>query len=348
VVQPSAGEPGCRDENTPPRDHRLLKLVPPALGWLGPAVWLLVLPGQAPALPCRPDGDLVLVPAGDFWMGSEAAERRLARALSSPAVAAADWFSAELPRRRAAIPADVCLGRLLVTQARYADFVQQTGHASPGISRADYQRQGFLVHDYDRAVRPYLWRGRRPPPDRADHPVVLVSAYDAEAFCRWRHPAGRLPSEAEWEKAARGDDGRVFPWGADWDPARLNSATGGPGGTTAVGRYPAGASPYGLLDAVGNVFQWTATALADGRRVLKSCAWDDDPGLCRPAFRHARPPGSRHILVGFRCAEPPAGQAGGRAPSAAPPRTRRSRRWLAVPSPRTRHEARHRARWRPG
>ncbi|MGH7278438.1 MAG: formylglycine-generating enzyme family protein [Candidatus Rokuibacteriota bacterium] len=60
-------------------------------------------------------------------------------------------------------------------------------------------------------------------------------------------------------------------------------------------------SSFGLLGAVGNVFQWTSTAVSDGRRVLKGCAWDDEPGLCRPAFRHARPAASRHILIGFRC-----------------------------------------------
>lgn len=131
---------------------------------------------------------------------------------------------------------------------------------------------------------------------------MLVSASDAEAYCRWQGAGLRLPSEAEWEKTARGDGGRIFPWGDSWDATRLNSAASGIGGTTAVGRYPRGARPYGILDAVGNVFQWTSSVLPDGRRVMKGCAWDDDPGLCRPAFRHGRPPGSRHILFGFRCA----------------------------------------------
>ncbi|MBI4241814.1 MAG: SUMF1/EgtB/PvdO family nonheme iron enzyme [Candidatus Rokubacteria bacterium] len=147
----------------------------------------------------------------------------------------------------------------------------------------------------------YLWRDEHPPDGRADHPVVLVSAADVEAYCRWRHPEFRLPTEAEWEKAARGDRGWIFPWGNRWDPDRLNSAMRGPGGTTPVTRYPAGASAYGLFDAVGNVFQWTASTM-DGRRVVKGCAWDDEPGLCRPAFRHGRPADSRHILIGFRCA----------------------------------------------
>ena len=177
-------------------------------------------------------------------------------------------------------------------------------HRPPGISKSEYQRQGFLAHEYDTEVTPYLWPATPPPPGKADHPVVLVSAPAAEAYCRWQDPGGRLPTEAEWERAARGNDGRIFPWGNEWDPTRLNSAAGGPDGTTPVGHYPSGASPYGLLDAVGNVFQWTATRLADGRRVLKGCSWDDDAGLCRPAFRHGRPADSRHILIGFRCVAP--------------------------------------------
>lgn len=244
---------------------------------------------------------MVRVDAGPFWMGSDAAERRLADELSSEATRQARWFDVELSRRRVELPA-FCIDRVLVSQAQYARFVVATGHRVPGISKAEYVRQGFLVHDYDREVTPYLWHDRRPPDRLRDHPVVLVSAADAEVYCRWRQPSLRLPTEAEWEKAARGDDGRPFPWGTVWDPARANSAASGVNGTTAVDRYPNGASPYGLLDAVGNVFQWTASTLADGRHVLKGCGWDDDAGLCRPAFRHGRPPESRHILIGFRCA----------------------------------------------
>lgn len=249
---------------------------------------------------------MVYVEAGSFWMGSDAAERRLADELSSGATRQARWFDMELPRQHVQLHA-LCIDRLLVTQAEYAAFVQATGHRVPAISKADYLRQGFLVHDYDREVTPYLWRQRRPPARLRDHPVVLVSAADAEAYCRWRAPGLRLPTEAEWEKAARGDQRWIFPWGNVWDSSRANSAESGVNGTTSVGRYTDGASPYGLLDAVGNVFQWTASRLADGRRILKGCGWDDDAGLCRPAFRHARPAASRHILIGFRCAAPPEG-----------------------------------------
>jgi formylglycine-generating enzyme required for sulfatase activity len=250
---------------------------------------------------------MVLVPAGPFWSGSDRAERRLAYALSSQAVKDAKWFEAELPHHRITLPA-FCIDRLLVTQLQYGAFVAATGHQPPGIKKDEYLRQGFLVHDYDREVTRYLWQNGSPPGKMVDHPVVLVSAEDAEAYCRWRRPGLRLPTEAEWEKAARGDRGWVFPWGNRWDPERLNSAQRGPGSTTPASRYPAGASPYGVFDAVGNVFQWTASALAEGRRVVKGCAWDDDAGLCRPAFRHGRPAESRHILIGFRCASPVAGE----------------------------------------
>jgi formylglycine-generating enzyme required for sulfatase activity len=243
------------------------------------------------------------VPDGSFWMGSDGSERRLAAALSSRAVREARWFEAELPRRRRTLPA-FCIDRFLVTQGQYAAFVAATGHRPPGIEKNDYLRQGFLIHDYEREVTRYLWRNGNPPESLENHPVVLVGAGDAEAYCWWRHPAFRLPGEAEWERAARGDHGWIFPWGNRWDPARLNSATLGPGGPTPVTRYPMGASPYGLFDAVGNVFQWTASTFADGRRVVKGCAWDDEAGLCRPAFRHGRPAESRHILIGFRCAGP--------------------------------------------
>lgn len=270
---------------------------------LGLSAALLVVLGAGPAfaehLPCPDPSRMALIPAGPFWMGSDETERELARSLSSPAARAAPWFEAELPPRKMILPS-YCLDRYLVTQSEYAAFVRATVRTPPGISRAEYDRQGFRVHDYDRIWTRYLWRDARPPAGTEDHPVVLVSALDAEAYCRWR--GLRLPSEAEWEKGARGSDGRPFPWGARWDPERLNSADRGPGSTTPVARYESGVGPYGLFDAVGNVFQWTTTALRDGPRVVKGCAWDDEAGLCRPAFRHGRPAESRHILIGFRCA----------------------------------------------
>jgi formylglycine-generating enzyme required for sulfatase activity len=218
---------------------------------------------------CPESVHMVHVQGGPFWMGSDAADRRLADTLSSAATRLARWLDMELSRRRLALPA-FCIDRWLVTHDDYEAFVRATGRRQPENSKADYLAQGFLVHDYDREVTPYLWRHQRPPGRLRDHPVVLVSAADAEDYCRWRHAALRLPTEAEWEKAARGEDGRSFPWGAAWDASRTNSVTSGISGTTPVGRYPNGASPYGLLDAVGNVFQWTSLA---GRPAGAERAW---------------------------------------------------------------------------
>jgi formylglycine-generating enzyme required for sulfatase activity len=132
---------------------------------------------------------------------------------------------------------------------------------------------------------------------------VLVDREDARAYCAWRGRREgldlRLPTEAEWEAACRGRRARLFPWGDDW---RDDAAQVGADGTAPVCAHPDGATPEGVHDLAGNVFEWTASAMPDGRPVLKGCAWDDAPGTCRCAFRHGRPASSRHILIGFRCA----------------------------------------------
>ncbi len=135
--------------------------------------------------------------------------------------------------------------------------------------------------------------------------MVLVSHADAEAYAAWltevTDRTWRLPSELEWEKAARGTDGRIFPWGDEWDPTRLNSHDQGPFDTTPVGSHPDGASPFGLLDAAGQVYEWTATPAGEGRYLVKGGSWDDSGcGVCRPAARHGRPETIKHVIIGFR------------------------------------------------
>ncbi|HEY7984782.1 MAG TPA: SUMF1/EgtB/PvdO family nonheme iron enzyme, partial [Ktedonobacterales bacterium] len=156
---------------------------------------------------------------------------------------------------------------------------------------------------------------------RLDHPVVKVSWLDATAYAAWlARVTGlpwRLPTEAEWEWAARGEEGRLYPWGDQWDPARANTSEGGKGGTTPVGAYAGrgDASPCGAHDMAGNEWEWTSSAWQqypnDDRRgsnqvdstknrVLRGGSWYFNARIARVAFR-----GSRG-LGGFRlvCAVP--------------------------------------------
>ena len=122
-----------------------------------------------------------------------------------------------------------------VTNQEYAEFVAETGRQAP-------------EH----------WGGNTPPPELRNHPVVHVTWEDADAYCRWA--GASLPTEAQWEKAARGTDGRTFPWGNDWDRSKCRCSTeqGPAEGTAPVGAFPSGASPFGCLDMAGNVSEWCA------------------------------------------------------------------------------------------
>ena len=223
--------------------------------------------------------EMVDIPGGSFEMGD------------------ADGRPDEAPRMATVSPFRLMLFE--VTNAQFAAFVAETGHVT------DPERRGFGYVWPGRwtKVPGADWRHRSGPASNPigldDHPVVQVSWRDAGAFCR--HHGLRLPSEEGWEFAARGTDGRIFPWGDTYDPALLNSHDAGPFDTVPVGSFPAGASPYGLLDAAGMVFEWTASPGNPGRFLVKGGSWDDSGcGVCRPAARHARPADIKHILVGFR------------------------------------------------
>jgi len=163
---------------------------------------------------------------------------------------------------------------------------------------------------------PRDWEEDRPPKGKESHPVVYVDWYDALAYCDWLSRVLRrtvtLPSEAQWEKAARGDrDTREYPWGEAFEPGLCNSLKLALGDTTPVGIFPAGASPYGVLDMAGNVWEWTRSLWRraeedtefgypyrpdDGRenleadrgipRVLRGGAFYDGAGLVRCAYRY--------------------------------------------------------------
>ncbi len=199
----------------------------------------------------------VIVPAGDFIMGSDANEREAAYSLDEAAYGhsrtrTGRWYEAESGRHIVATGA-YAITATPITNAQYARFASATGHPAPDVNVDVWLGYG-LVHPYARTRR-HAWQDRMPPEGRRDHPVVLVSHADALAYASWlaseTDQSWRLPTEAEWEKAARGSNGARFPWGDEFDAARLNSHDQGPFDTMPVGSFPAGGSPFGLLDAAG-------------------------------------------------------------------------------------------------
>lgn len=254
--------------------------------------------------------ELVPIPAGPFVIGSDRTEREMAYRLDEAAYGhsatrTAKWYENEPDRRDETLPA-FAITRTPITNRQYAAFIAATGRPAPDVDPATWRGYG-LIHPFERTRR-HAWVTGAPPAGREDHPVVLVAQADAVAYAAWlSQQTGRrwrLPTEREWEKAVRGTDGRTFPWGDEWDPARLNTRDRGPFDTTPVGRFPQGAGPFGLLDGAGEVFEWTGTAASGGgapRYIVKGGSWDDSGcGVCRPAARHARPADLKHILIGFR------------------------------------------------
>jgi formylglycine-generating enzyme required for sulfatase activity/Holliday junction resolvase-like predicted endonuclease len=170
-----------------------------------------------------------------------------------------------LPLQVARIAQGFFIARTPVTNSQYARFVAKTGHAPPRH-----------------------WEGKTPPKQIARHPVTYVSWDDATAYAK--RAGGRLPTEQEWEKAARGTDGREYPWG-EWAEDYCNSMEAGTSGTTPVGQYsPQGDSPYGCADMAGNVWEWTASEYkpGSGERVVRGGSWDDDQrgGRCVSRIRN--------------------------------------------------------------
>lgn len=233
-------------------------------------------------------GGMVLVPAGSFLMGSDPRKDRAAG-------------PQEQPQHQVYLDAFM-IDRFEVSNVEYLRFVLGTG--------ADW---------------PKFWRENPFPEKAALHPVINVSWYEADSFCRW---AGkRLPTEAEWEKAARGADGRIFPWGnepAGW----IKSNIAHPGSKRGfkypplanINRYDKGASPYGAYQMAGNVSEWVSDWFdpeyyrqgydrnplgpkSGELKVFRGGSWNEDPEVARSAGRNAGPPDRESYLTGFRCAK---------------------------------------------
>ncbi len=204
-----------------------------------------------------------------------------------------DDYLFEFPQRRIFLDAFL-IDRLPATNRSYKDFCDATGHAPP----------------------PH-WESGRFPEGEGDHPVVNVSIEDARAFAAW---AGkRLPTEAEWEKAARGVDGRIYPWGNEFDASRCNTEYSRIGHTTPVGSYPQSASPFGVIEMCGNIWEWVEgfwnpeyfeempernpKGPARGEmNVLRGGTWSTHPLNCRTFSRCPALKGCLWGYCGFRCA----------------------------------------------
>jgi serine/threonine-protein kinase len=247
--------------------------------------------------------EMVWVPAGEFTMGSN------------------DGDSDEQPVHTVYLD-DYWIDQTEVTNAQYAACVAAGTCAPPGDSSSASRGSYYGNPDYD------------------DYPVIYVSWRDADAYCAWRE--ARLPTEAEWEKAARGNDGRTYSWGdnsisgelanscdvnceLDWKDANIDD---GYADTSPVGSYPAGASPYGARDMAGNVWEWVADwydryyynsraanenpagPLSGGYRVLRGGGWFNNEWDVRAALRLRSRPDVRYDGSGFRCARDPSPSGG--------------------------------------
>ncbi len=277
-----------------------------ARGWALAIGVLLALAGAGAEPP-----EMVRVPAGPFLMGT------------------AEGEPSEGPPRTVRLKA-FWIDRLEVSNAAFAAFVAATGHRTS----AERRGTGWVWDGRWREVAGADWRH---PHGSASslaglerHPVVQVSWEDAKAYCGWRR--ARLPTEAEWEKAARGTDGRPYPWG--WAPPREGTrvrasygsevccradAADGYLTTAPVGAFPAGRSPYGAEDMAGNVWEWVEDWFApdfyrrapsegplnrtpSGQKVIRGGGWGNNPYCLRVTYRHANPPDYSLDMVGFRCA----------------------------------------------
>ncbi|MEJ5308172.1 MAG: SUMF1/EgtB/PvdO family nonheme iron enzyme [Anaerolineae bacterium] len=183
------------------------------------------------------------------------------------------------------------IGRYLVTQAQYARFLQ----AHPDIPVPYVDEDWARVYNWDPETRTY-------PAGRSNQPVVLVTWDEAAAYCAW--VGGRLPTQEEWERAARGSDGRSYPWGETFTPAYANTRESGVGGPTPVGVFVEGESPSGALDMAGNVWEWTASDHDQNTKVLRGGAWNFPAESARTFVSECSRPYNRSHAISFRVVFP--------------------------------------------
>ncbi len=241
----------------------------------------------------KDNAEMVLIPAGKFQMGTSI--KQLATLLKSNPSSKREWYISELTDKKVDIDA-FYMYKNEVTVAQYRKFCDDTHRSMP-------------------TEPPWKWQD--------NHPIVNVNWNDAKAYADWA--GATLPTEAQWEKAARGTDGRAFPWGSKWDTTKCCNPIGKENpekSTSQVGSYPAGASPYGVMDMAGNVWEWCADWYDEGYykisplknptgpvsgsfRVLRGGSWrSDNPRYLRAIDRGYCGPVLKISYIGFRCAAP--------------------------------------------
>jgi sulfatase modifying factor 1 len=232
------------------------------------------------SIPAPPEStEMTSIPAGPFTMGYDGG------------------LDDEKPPHEAELP-EYQIDLFEVTNAQFAGFVEATG----------YQTEA------EQAGSSRVWRDEWSE-GKDNHPVVRVTWNDAIAYCEW--VGKHLPTEAEWEKAARGPESFIYPWGDTYDAAKANGRDSGLRSTVAVGSYGEGTSPYGAFDMAGNVREWTAdpgyfpypgnnipsSYYGDELRVLRGGGWFDDAPDLRTTRRNPTSPTAANWDIGFRCAK---------------------------------------------
>ena len=310
------------------------------LGWM--AAVHAAEPQLVPGPPPTPDpnnvGEMVLIPAGEFVMGSDKVDKsHQAQEYGS----SKPWYVDEHPKHKVKLPA-YYIDKYEVTNVQYREFVVKTDYWFPPT----WKDNGYLLSeklleiadlptlrklaadtfhlDMDTRTmeRKPLMKAIAEQQAKLDNlPVSEVNWFNAHDYCTW--VGKRMPTEAEWEKAARGSDGREYPWGNDWDKTRLNAGQEGEWefGVAPVGSYPQGASPYGVMDMAGNVMEWVRDwydaypgndykheTFGKKYKVVRGGGWGGVghyilAQFYRAAYRFSMSPDSQYVDIGFRCAK---------------------------------------------
>ena len=263
------------------------------------------------ALPCWA-GEMVLIPEGKFMMGSRGDG-------GDEGILGVDVGVDQLPQREVFLKA-FYIDKYEVTVREYKEFAKATGHPLPGLLTGEMPEEKTEDRRQKTDTKAKKWAETvKYPPIEDNFPINDVTNMDAEAYCKW---AGkRLPTEEEWEKAARGTDGRLYPWGNDKTVGKANTIEWSKEkvAAVAVGSFPTDVSPYGVYDMAGNIMEWTSSwyeaypgstlkrpQFGKKYKVMKGGAWMGPiTPFARTSHRYAAGGTERnhHPHFGMRCAK---------------------------------------------